>query len=80
MADRITYLIPPNRNVVFVGHEINYELRILQAFNFKFPYLLSNFIDTDLIATEVFWGFDIFSPWPPSSSNMPLQQTSQRRE
>jgi len=54
MAGCITSLIPPNRNVVFVGHGIKADLDVLQSLNFEFPDLFSDIIDTSLVGQEIF--------------------------
>lgn len=54
MAGRIQSLIPPARNVAFVGHGILSDLQALQALDFPFPESLSAVLDTSKIANEVF--------------------------
>lgn len=54
MVHRIPTLIPPARNVVFVGHGIRNDILALQALEFQFPTLLSGIIDTYRVANEVF--------------------------
>lgn len=54
IVDRILSLIPPGRNVVFVGHGILNDIQALQALGFPFPARLSGTLDTSLVANEVF--------------------------
>ena len=59
IKDRIQSLIPPARNVVFVGHTTSCELHTLSILGFQFPVLLSAALDTHWIGKEVFEGMSM---------------------
>jgi len=50
----IQSLIPPARNIVFVGHGIINDFQTLQALDFQFPALLSCVLDTFQVVNEAF--------------------------
>ena len=61
MLIHILSLIPPGRNIVFVGHGVSQDLRVLRALGFDFdtnrsssPYHISCILDTSKLAYEVF--------------------------
>jgi hypothetical protein len=54
LSGSIQVLIPPFRNVIFVGHGMFNDLQILQGLGIRFPTCLSAILDTLHIAREVF--------------------------
>jgi hypothetical protein len=54
LLDHIQALVPPFRNLVFVGHGMFHDLQALQALQFCFPASLSAILDTSKIAKDVF--------------------------
>ena len=53
LADSIYTLIPPNRNIVFVGFATGNELRALQLLDFQWPDRLSAVLDAFFVARDI---------------------------